>query len=175
MSTQRASSRPSIRDGPGPPACLTFNSTSSTIVRTWRGLVPLVRTKASVIDTSSPMAKITVSWPCLSDAARAASTASSLTWSSEERGLTGEGLRTALWSCGSSKGSKGVQQHGVGGGGVGSGVRGLAPLQPLQTEEDDRRQQHRQQESHGEQLLAKQSLPVTAAVVPGSGIRGAGT
>src|SRR3954454_10508533 len=72
MRTQRASSSPSIRSGAGPPLSLTFSSTSSAMVRTRRGLPALVITKASVMASTLPTSRITVSSPFLPSAARAA-------------------------------------------------------------------------------------------------------
>ena len=68
-----------MRNGAGPPARLSRSSTSSVIVRTWRGLDPLVMTKASVMASTSPTERITLSSPPLAQAARAATSHQSRT------------------------------------------------------------------------------------------------
>src|SRR5437588_4129884 len=61
-----------MRIGGGPPTSLTWASTSSAMVRTWRRLCPLVMTKASVIDSTPPTSRTTVFSAFLAEAARAA-------------------------------------------------------------------------------------------------------
>src|SRR2546421_4573941 len=61
-----------MRSGEGPSSSLTRASTSSAMVRTWRRLVPLVITKASVMASTSPTSSTIVSSPFLSAAALAA-------------------------------------------------------------------------------------------------------
>ena len=70
--TQRASSRPSTESGPPAPASFSWRSTSSLIVRTWRGLAPLVTTKASVSPSSFSTPSTSVSRPSFEEAALAA-------------------------------------------------------------------------------------------------------
>src|SRR5437660_8459099 len=61
-----------MRIGGGPPTSLTWASTSSAMVRTWRRLFPLVITNASVIDSTPPTSRTTVFSAFLAEAARAA-------------------------------------------------------------------------------------------------------
>src|SRR4051794_23683133 len=61
-----------MRIGAGPPVALTWASTSSAMVRTWRRLCALVITKASVIDRTSLTSSTTVCSAFLEEAARAA-------------------------------------------------------------------------------------------------------
>src|SRR5260221_911918 len=58
--------------GDGPPSAFPRASTSSAIVSTWRRLVPLAMTKASVMASASPTSRAHTSRPPLAEAASAA-------------------------------------------------------------------------------------------------------
>src|SRR5665213_2469069 len=89
MSTQRASSSPSMRIGARPSAFFNCSSTSSAIVLTCLAFPPLVITKASVMPRASPTDRITVWSPSFESAARAARRDASGTavsgWSATDR------------------------------------------------------------------------------------------
>src|SRR6516165_10136345 len=139
-----------MRKGAGPPASLIRSSISSTMVRTWCGLPPLVITNASVITRMGPTARITGSSPFLADAAPAATL-------HQWRMSSIVGLRVTGSSGGSSSSSKSGNGVVAVCGGVGSGPAALVRLLP---QDEDGNRQRDDEHQDDRDLLAGEAPPL---------------